>query len=96
MKNDGIVEIDVQIKQLKSINPEVYSWVMLKEKQKILKAELCSDDPIINCDEKRIKLQEAEDEMKHMKDKYSSVRLYDALISVKQKTLEQPKDTCDQ
>ena len=95
MENERIREINDQIMTLKSKNPEVYSWIMLKEKQKLLESQLSSDDLIDNRSEKQKELQEAEDEIKYMKEKYSSVSLYDALISVKQNMLEKLKDISD-
>jgi predicted DNA-binding transcriptional regulator len=94
MENDRIVEIDAQLKQLKSSNPEVYTWIIEKERQKFLKGELSSEDPIRNCDENLKKLKEVESDMKYMKEKYSSLMLYDALISVKEKMLEKDKEIC--
>jgi len=95
MENDRIVEIDVQLNQLKSNNPEVYTWILAKERQKFLKGELSSDDPIRNCDENLKKLEEVESDMKYMKEKYSLLMLYDALTSVKEKMLEKVKEICE-
>ncbi|MDD2376822.1 MAG: hypothetical protein PHD15_05210 [Clostridia bacterium] len=95
MENERIMEIDFELMQLKSNYVEVYSWIILKEKQKNLKVELSSNNSIKNCGKNRKELQEVEDEMKHMKKKYSSIMLYDSLISIKQKMLAIIKDNCD-
>lgn len=94
MENERIVEIDLQLQQLKKNNPEVYSWILLKEKQKILQEGLDSDNPIRNCGENRIKLEEVESDMKYVKEKYSTVMLYEGLTTVKQKMLVKTKDIC--
>lgn len=92
MENDRILEIDLQIKELKNSRPEVYAWIMLKDEQKVLQEMLSSDDPLKNCDENRKKLLDIEKEMSAMKSNYSSLMLYDALISVRKKIIEKSGD----
>lgn len=92
MENERITEINLQIDELKKKYPEVYSWIILKEKQKTLKEMLNSDDPHKNCEENRKELAETEEEMQYMKKKYSSLMLYDSLVSVKQKIIEKSEE----
>lgn len=92
MENEGIKEIDLQINELKKKCPEIYAWITLKEKQKKLKAMLDSNNSIENCEENRKELTDTEDEMLCMKKKYSSLILYDSLISVKKKIIEKSEE----
>lgn len=87
MENDRILEIDLQIKELKDSHNEVYGWILLKEKQRVLTQMLNSNNPLENCDGSWEELGKVESEILSMKKKYSSLMLYDALISVKQKMM---------
>ncbi len=92
MENDRILEIDLQIKELKNSHNEVYGWILLKEKQKALTEMLSSNNPLENCAENREELTKVESEMSSMKKEYSSLMLYDALICVKQKMLSKSQE----
>lgn len=88
MENERIVELNNQIESLKSTNPEIYGWITLKDKQLYLQKELESDDPNRNCEENRKELTETGMCMILMKKKYSSIQLYEAVISAKRKLLD--------
>lgn len=88
MENERILELDHQIESLKSTNPEIYGWITLKDKQLFLQKELESNDPNKNSEENRKELQETGMCMMLMKKKYSSIQLYEAVVSAKKKLLD--------
>jgi len=88
MEKEIIKRIDEQLKWIKCNNPAIHKWIILKEQKKNLK-ELISSDEIWK------KLQDIEAEMKYMKEYYSSIMLYDALTSVKEKILKNNNSMLD-
>jgi hypothetical protein len=95
MDSSRTLEFDLQIKQLKSENPEVYGWIELKLRKDFLKQELSSDDPAKNCDENRKELEELEEYMQTMKKNNSSIMLYEAVVSARQKVIEKSGNVYD-
>lgn len=85
MENEKILELSNQIESLKSTNPEIYGWITLKDKQSYLQKELESNDPNKSNEENRKELEETSMCMMLMKKKYSSIKLYEAVISAKKK-----------
>lgn len=79
MKDDRLTELDLKVEQLKKSYPEMYLWIELKEKQRFFKKELSSDNPSKNCDENREELKKVEEYMEYMRNKYSSIMLYEAI-----------------
>lgn len=80
MENEKIQETKLQVEQLMKTNPEIYGWIVLKEKKDFLTKEISTEEG--NTKENLKELKETQLCMETMKKKYSSIKLYEALVSL--------------
>lgn len=95
MSDSNILEVNLQIEQLKKSNPEIYGWMILKEKHEFLEKELSSEDPERNCDENKKEFDYTKNCMSLMKKNYSSIMLYEALIHLQERAKESSDNAHD-